>query len=68
VIFHYRWFDRAGHQRKEKVEFDLTFLFPRELRLLVERNGMRIESIFGNYDGRKLTNDSPRIIAVCRCD
>src|SRR5947207_2407170 len=67
VIFHYRWFDRAGHERKEKVEFDLTFLFPRELRLLVERNGMRIESIYGNYDGSKLTNDSPRIIAVCRC-
>lgn len=66
VIFHYRWFDRTGRQHKEKVEFDLTFIFPRELQLLVERNGMQIESLYGNYDGSKLTNDSPRIIASCR--
>jgi SAM-dependent methyltransferase len=66
VIFQYRWFDRAGHERREKVEFDLTFIFPRELRLLVERNGMKIESIYGNYDGSELTNHSPRIIACCR--
>ena len=66
VIFQYRWFDRAGHERREKVEFDLTFIFPRELRLLVERNGMKIESIYGNYDGSALTNHSPRMIARCR--
>ena len=65
VTFHYRWFDR-GDERHERVEFDLTFFFPRELRLLVERNGMQIESIYGNYDGSKLTNDSPRIIACCK--
>ena len=66
LTFHYRWFDNTGRERKEKIEFDLTFLFPRELQLLVERNGMRIESIWGDYDGSKLTNDSPRIIACCK--
>src|SRR6476620_7212908 len=55
VIFHYRWFDRRGHERKEKVEFDLTFFFPRELQLLLERNGLAIERLYGNYDGSKLT-------------
>jgi SAM-dependent methyltransferase len=65
VIFHYRWFERE-RERRQRVEFDLTFLFPRELQLLIERNGLWIESIYGNYDGSKLTNDSPRIIACCR--
>ena len=58
--------DRSlGNERKEKVEFDLTFLFPRELRLLVERNGMQIESIYGNYDGSAVKSESPRLIACC---
>ena len=65
VVFEYRWFD-AGRERRQRREFDLTFLFPRELQLLVERNGMQIETLWGNYDGSKLTNQSPRIIARCK--
>ena len=66
VTFQYRWFDRTGREQREKVEFDLTFFFPRELQMLIERNGMEIEALYGNYDGSKLTNDSPRMIACCR--
>ena len=44
----------------------MTWLFPRELQLLLGRNGLKIEAMYGNYDGGKLTNDSPRIIACCR--
>jgi ubiquinone/menaquinone biosynthesis C-methylase UbiE len=66
VTFRYQWFDPAGRLRREKHRFDMTFMFPRELRLLVERHGMRIEKLYGNYDGSELNADSPRMIAMCR--
>jgi ubiquinone/menaquinone biosynthesis C-methylase UbiE len=66
VTFRYQWFDREGRPHKEKRSFDLTFMFPRELRLLIERHGMRIEKLYGNYDGSELNADSPRMIALCR--
>ena len=39
VIYHYRWFDARGQEHAQKTEFDLTFIWPRELRLLLEREG-----------------------------
>lgn len=66
IIYHYTWFDRDGRQHRQRSAFDLTFLFPRELRLLLERNGLLIEHLYGNYDGTPLNADSPRIIACCR--
>jgi len=66
VTFNYTWFDRDGRQVHEKRTFNLTFLFPRELRLLLERNGLAIEKLYGNYDGSKLNADSPRMIACCK--
>jgi SAM-dependent methyltransferase len=65
VTFHYRWFDPKGHERRENFSFDMTCIFPRELQLLLERNGLRIEKLWGNYDGSELTSRSPRIIARC---
>ena len=65
VTFHYTWFGPHGQEHHERTRFDMTYIFPRELRLLIERNGMRIEHLFGNYDGSELTPESPRIIARC---
>jgi ubiquinone/menaquinone biosynthesis C-methylase UbiE len=66
VTFNYRWFDDRGRERRQKTQFDLTFIFPRELQILLERNGFRIEQLFGDHDGKELNADSPRIIARCR--
>ena len=66
VTFHYTWFDAAGRRRRERNRFTLTWLFPRELRLLLERNGLVIEHLYGNYDGSPVTDASPRLIACCR--
>ena len=63
VTFNYRWFDPAGRTRRERFRFELTWLFPRELQLLMERNGFEIETTCGNYDGSPVTSMSPRIIA-----
>jgi SAM-dependent methyltransferase len=65
VTFHYRWFDSNGREYREKNTFSLTWIFPRELQLLLERNGLKIERLFGNYDGSKVTSHSPRLIARC---
>ena len=40
VVSRYRWFDQFGRAKRERFEFDMTCLFPRELQMLVERNGM----------------------------
>jgi ubiquinone/menaquinone biosynthesis C-methylase UbiE len=66
VTFNYRWFDDCGRERTQKTRFDLTFIFPRELQILLERNGFGVEQIFGDHNGNPLTADSPRIIARCR--
>jgi SAM-dependent methyltransferase len=65
VTFHYRWFDSSGREHRENNRFQMTWLFPRELQLLLERNGLRVERLFGNYDGSALSVHSPRMIARC---
>jgi len=66
VTFNYRWFDPRGRERRQRTRFHLTFIFPRELQILLERNGLVIEETFGDHDGSPLGADSPRIIARCR--
>jgi SAM-dependent methyltransferase len=65
VTFRYKWFDEYGREKRERFAFDMTCIFPRELRLLVERNGMRVEKLWGNYDGSEFGEKSPRMIARC---
>jgi len=65
VTFNYRWLDAHGAEHRQKTRFEGTYIFPRELRLLLERNGLRIERLWGNYDGGLLDDDSPRMIARC---
>jgi ubiquinone/menaquinone biosynthesis C-methylase UbiE len=65
MTFRYKWFDPTGLERRENFAFDMTCIFPRELQLLVERNGLRIERLWGNYDGSAFNKNSPRMIARC---
>jgi SAM-dependent methyltransferase len=66
VTFHYTWFDPGGRRHRERNRFTMTWLFPRELQVLLERNGLRVEHLYGNYDGSRVTDASPRLIACCR--
>ena len=65
VTFHYTWFDAAGRRHRDRNRFNLTWMFPRELRLLLERNGFAIEHLYGNYDGSGVSDGSPRLIGCC---
>jgi SAM-dependent methyltransferase len=66
ITFRYKWFDEFGRAKRRNVRFEATCIFPRELQLLIERNGMRIERLWGNYDGSAFNEKSPRMIARCR--
>ncbi len=66
VTFRYRWHDANGRPRQKTMKFDMTFIFPRELQLLLERHGFVLEHLWGNYDGSELQADSPRMIARAR--
>jgi ubiquinone/menaquinone biosynthesis C-methylase UbiE len=65
VTFNYRWIGKGGAEVHRSRNFDLAYIFPRELRLLLERNGLEIEHLWGNYDGSTLGANSPRMIARC---
>ena len=67
VTFRYAWYDDRGRRHRERNRFTMTWIFPRELHLLLERNGLRVEHLYGNYDGiagRPMAR--PRLIACCR--
>lgn len=66
TTFEYRWFDERRRLHKRTVKFELTFLFPRELTMLLERNGFEVVGCFGDYDGSPVGGASPRIIAMAR--
>jgi len=66
VIFHYAWFDSRGTRHRERNSFEMTWLFPRELELLLERNGLAMEKLYGDYDASEVGDSSPRLIATVR--
>ena len=66
VTYNYHWFDDQARPQSARVAFGLTFLFPRELQILLERNNLKIEKLYGDYANNPLTANSPRIIALCR--
>lgn len=66
VTFRYTWFDKNGQEKQQAHRFHMTFMFPRELQLLLERNGLQIESLYGNHDGSPLSAESPRMIACAK--
>ncbi|HYE21341.1 MAG TPA: class I SAM-dependent methyltransferase [Tepidisphaeraceae bacterium] len=65
VTTRYKWFDAHGRARHEKFSFDMACIFPRELVLLMERNGFEMEKMWGNYDGSGFKDGAPRMIVRC---
>lgn len=65
ITFNYSWFDDFGEVHRRQNRFSMTWIFPRELELLLSRNGLWIEELWGNYDGSALKSESPRMIARC---
>jgi len=65
ITFEYTWLDRHGQEHRDAKSFTLTYMFPRELHMLLDRHGLTIHKIYGDHQGNPLDNDSPRMIAWC---
>jgi SAM-dependent methyltransferase len=66
VTFHYTWTSEDGKPQREAITFEMTWMLPRELTLLLERNGFEVQRLYGDYDGNAVTPDSPRLIALAK--
>ncbi|MFT3787110.1 MAG: class I SAM-dependent methyltransferase [Tepidisphaeraceae bacterium] len=61
--FDYAWHDDDGTPRRKRVEFENTWFYPRELQLLLERNGLEWINAYGDHAGGPVTPDAPRVMA-----
>ena len=66
VTFNYMWFDKSGNKKTDVVKFGMTWVYPRELPLLLSANGFEIESLYGDHGGGSFRDSSSRMIACCR--
>lgn len=66
MAFHYDWADANGDVHRDTQRFDMTWMMPRELTLLLERHGFVVEHLYGDYAGNDVTPESPRLIACAR--
>jgi SAM-dependent methyltransferase len=68
-VMHYRTFRarRDGGLRSETV-LDIKFTSPDDLRRLLRASGLRVDRMFGDFDGEPLTEASPEIVVVARSD
>lgn len=65
IIYH-RWRDAAGAEQVKTERAVLRFVYPAEMEALLHYNGFVIRDAYGDWDGRPLASDSPRMIYVCR--
>lgn len=46
----YEWTDKQGNFHRQKWSFKLSYLFRYEAQLLLEKYGLRVEDVFGDFD------------------
>lgn len=66
MTFHYTWADATGQLHHQRVEFELTWMFPRELERILATHGFEVEQMYGDYTGAPVDPDSSRIIVLAR--
>lgn len=57
-----------GTVRRTVVEYTLRFIFPVELRLLLNAAGLRLSGLYGGYELEPFAAESERMIAVAERD
>jgi hypothetical protein len=46
----YEWTDKSGQSHCQKWSFDLSYLFRYEAELLLEKCGLKVEKVYGDFD------------------
>jgi hypothetical protein len=59
--------DESGQvARKVYLDVRLRYLYPPELRLMLERAGLRVMHEFGDFHGSPFDDHSPEYVVICR--
>jgi len=66
VTFIYDRVHADGRVERTIAPFSLRYLWPGEVRLLLESAGYEVEALYGTYDLDPIDDGAPRIIAVAR--
>ena len=64
ITWIYDEIDPAGKVTRTTVPMTLRYFFPNELPLLLERSGLRLLHLWGDYDRSPFSEDSPTMIAI----
>jgi len=63
---HRNWGTSQQESEGKTTRLALRYVFPQEMEALLFYNGFEILSYYGDWDRQALTEDSPRMIYVCR--
>ena len=61
-----RWHDAAGREVTRRARLALRLIFPQEMNCLLHYNGFTVLHRYGDWDFGPLTDQSRRIIQVCK--
>jgi hypothetical protein len=61
-----RWNDASGREVLQVAPLALRYNFPQELEALLYYNGFTVVERFGDNNAAPLSNESRRMIYVCR--
>ncbi|HUS17221.1 MAG TPA: class I SAM-dependent methyltransferase [Chloroflexia bacterium] len=64
ITWNYDATDPAGAVERSIVPLTLRYTFPAEMRLLLERSGLSLTHLYGDYDRSPFVDGSPRMLAV----
>ena len=67
-LMHITWiYDRVaddGHVTRALVPLILRYTFPAEMQLLLDKAGLQLQAIYGDYDKEPYQDDSPRMLVI----
>jgi SAM-dependent methyltransferase len=65
-VLHVTWAFDAGDDptRRSMVEMDYFYYYPHEWELVLAQAGLRLVSLFGDYDGAPFGEDSARLLLI----
>ena len=57
----------SGSLRRTSATFDMRYIHPNELEMMLNYAGLAPEWIAGDFEGGELTADSTKLVVVARC-
>ena len=64
ITWIYDEIDSAGKVARTTIPMTLRYFFPNEIPMLLERAGLRLQHLWGDYDRSPFAENSPALIAV----